>query len=416
MKIILPIAVLLIAFSCLTEDSADPGKASTFIRYFNGGFDDQAQAFDETPDKGFIILATTQITDNNVTVQRSKIKLIKTDRYGNIEWQTLYPAFGSLPFDPSYYKGRGILVEKDIERIVTGYTIVGDSINQNTGVSYLYILQTDANGSHDPAINKSKSLVLDLNGISLANIEGQSITKASNGNYLVLGSRKNSSEDMILAEINKDDLSLEWLQDYGAGGATNVTGLITHSNTIYWGGTVNRGTNTDIRFVLTTSNSATAIDPLNVPDFNEEIGGIYFSAFGPRFHIVGTTDENGSKDILYRQVSIEGGELQFQDGTKRKIIGNDATPEEGNAICTTSDGGLLIIGTTGLDDDKDYYLIKLNFLGEVVWSRIFGSDKADKGVSIMQSSDGSYVILGATNLGGLGSIMLMKTDSKGNIE
>ena len=143
MKRIIPIAILSICFACLTEESADRGRGSTFVRYINGGFDDQAQAVEETPDKGFIVLASTQITDNNVFVQRSKIKLIKTDPYGNEVWKTLYPAFADVSVDTFFYKGRDIIVEKDGAGTVNGYTIIGDSINWKTGVSYLYLMQTD---------------------------------------------------------------------------------------------------------------------------------------------------------------------------------------------------------------------------------------------------------------------------------
>jgi hypothetical protein len=412
MKRTLLFAMLLICFSCLTEDGANLGKSSTFLRYYNGGFDDVAQAFEETPDGGFIILATTQIT--KATTTKFKIKLIKTDQFGNELWHTLYPTFGDI--DTSYYKGRGFLVEKDVDGVVTGFTIVGDEIDKNTNVSYLFLIKTDANGI--PLPNKSKSFIVDLDGNPLENVEGQSITKASNGNYLVLASRSNedATEDMVLAEINKDNLDLMWIQDYGAGGVSRVTGLTTHANTIYWGGTVDRGDNTDVRFVYTTENETTAYDPLTSPEFNEEIGDICFSSFGPRFAIVGTTDENGSRDILFKQVALDGSDWLFPDQSNRRIIGDSEIPEEGNALCVTSDGGALIIGNTGAVDERDYYLIKLNFQGEIQWSKVFGSDKDDTGVSVKELSDGSYVILGATTLGGLNSIMLMKTDSRGNIE
>jgi len=415
MKRLLLLSMLLICFSCLTEESADPGKSSTFFRYFNGGYDDQAQAFEETPDKGFTILATTQITKTNVSVQNSKIKLIKTDRYGTRIWQTLYPAFGDL-VNTSYYKGRGFLAEKDINDEISKYTIVGDKIDKSTGVPYLFILQTDGNGI--PIA--SKEVVSYNNGmsvVSLANVEGQSITKLSTGNYLVLASRSNANatEDMVLAEFNKDNLNLEWLREYGESGSTYVTGLFTQVTTpgdtsIFWAGTVKKNSDPSaIRFIRTAPNAeGTIFDrPIGESEFNEEIGGICHS--GSRFNLVGTTDENGNKDILYSQLSPSG------DPSLTKIIG-DEEPQEGNAICKTDDGGLLIIGTTGLDEEKDYYLIKLNFKGDVKWSKVFGSLKADKGVSVKQVSDGSYVILGSTTLGGLGAIMLMKTDSRGNIE
>jgi hypothetical protein len=416
MKKFLLVAPILICISCLTEDGADLGKGSTFVRYYNGGLDDQAQAFEETPDKGFIILATTQITNSNVTVQRSKIKLIKTDRYGNVEWQTLYPAFDDDD-NTSYYKGRGLLVEKNGDDEVTGFTIVGDSIDKDTGVPYLYVMRTNASGE----FTSGKSFVKDEHDASLQQVEGQSIVKNSNGDYLLLGSRSDATEDMLLANISKDDLSLSWSREYGEGGSSVfVTGLMTGDNDdIFWGGTVKRNDDpTAIRFIKTVPESELAQFNLDygLPEFNEETGGICYSSFGSRFYFVGTTDENGSKDILIKKVTKNGIELLFEDGNNRKIIGDEDSPEEGNAVCTTTDGGLLLIGTTGLDEERDYYLIKLNFQGETTWSKVFGSKKADKGVSVKQIKDGSYVILGATTLGGLNSIMLMKTDSKGNIE
>lgn len=407
MKRIIPVALLLVCFSCLTEDGAQVGKASTFTRYYNGGFDDQAQAFDEFTgtntvsgehEKGFIILATTQITNTNVIIQRSKIKLIKTDWYGNSVKEALYPAFENTT-NTSYYKGRGILVEKDGENI-TGYTVVGDSIDSQTGISYLYILQTDA----DLNIIREKS-------INMPDVQGQSIAKDGDGNYLVLASHINATKDMVLAKFTKGNLNLEWSREYGGGESLYLTSLITNpENKIYWGGTVDRGNGTDIRFVTTIEDSETAFDPpIGLPEFNEEIGSICFSPVVSLFKLVGTTDENGNKDILYKQISTSGNEQST------KIIG-DGDSQEGNAICNTDDGGALIIGTTGLDDARDYYLIKIDLLGNETWSKSFGSEKADKGVGIKQISDGSYVILGATTLGGLGSIMLRKTNSRGSIE
>jgi len=249
MRIIFPAALLLIFFSCLTEDSAERGKGSTFLRYFNGGFDDQAQAFEETSENGFIILASTQITNNNVVIQRSKIKLIRVDKYGNTIWQTLYPAFGDT--NTSFYKGKGILVEKDGGGTVTGYTIVGDSIDRNTGVSYLYIMQTDANGN----FNRGKSL-------PLPNVQGQSITK-DNGGYLVLGSRSNTEEDMVIARFNASNLSIDWTREYGEGGNFFVTGLITDSqNNIFWGGSVRINNKTDMRLVQTVPKALGAASTL----------------------------------------------------------------------------------------------------------------------------------------------------------
>ena len=413
MKRILPVILLLACLSCLKEETADPGKASTFVRYFNGGFDDQAHAFEQLPDGGFLILATTQVTDNLIH-KKTKIKLIRTDRYGNTVKQTLYPAFGDPLDNTLFLKGRGMIVEKGTDGEVTGYTIVGDEINITNGESHIYIMKTDADGN----FLQSKKLLEDSNNDPLTNVQGQSIAKDANGDYLVLGFRTDGVlEDMVLIKLDKTTLNPLWSRLYGEGGSLSVTGLLTNNdnNSIYWTGTVARATGTDMRLITTVPDSPTAFNPLiGRPEFNEETGGMCYSPINSRINIVGTTDEKGNRDIIFKQLTADGSGTVV---TSKIIDDENEIPEEGNAICTTKDGGVLIIGNSGIDEEsKNYYLIKLNFAGEVKWSKIFGSKKADKGVGVMQASDGSYVILGSTILGGLNSIMLMKTDSKGNIE
>jgi hypothetical protein len=402
MRRLLTFALVFTCISCLTEEGADPGKSKTFFRYFNGGYDDQAQAFDETPDGGFIILATTQLTDENASVQNSKIKIIKTDRYGNKTWQTLFPSFTSV--DPSYYKGRGIIVEKDGLDMVEGYTIVGDSIDAIENISYLYVQKINSDGA-SPVGRALKSI---------PNVQGVSIVRDGDG-YLVLGTKSGDpTNDMVLARLF-NDLTVDWVREYGSGKTTHITGLFNDSQAeeIFWGGTVTLDNQTtDIRFVKTKPDQEGVIFAPNIgePTFNEETGSICYSSFGPNFHIVGTTDVLGSRDIIYKRLSTDG----FSFNTV--IIGDDLLSEEGNAICTTKDEGTIIIASAGLNDESDYYLIKLNYFGETMWSRKFGSEKADRGVSVKQISDGSYVVLGSTTLGGRNTIMLTKRNSIGNIE
>jgi hypothetical protein len=397
MKRFLPLAILFLCISCLTEEGADPGKSKTFFRYYNGGYDDEAKAFEETSkDGGFIILATTQVTGTS-----SKIKLLKTDRYGNRVWQTLFPSFSST--DPASYTGRGILIEKNTDDEVTGYVIVGDSIIAN--VPYLYVQRVNGNGE-DP-VGRAIS--------SLSNVEGISIAKDNDG-FLVLGTKRNDPQyDMVLARL-KNDLSLDWYREYGAGKTTDITSLYNDpvNQEIFWGGTVtlNNDQPTDIRFIKTKPmNESTVFSPnFGEPSFNEVTGGICYSEFGSSFNLVGTTDVSGSLDIIYKRVNRSG----TQENSV--LIGDEDNDEAGNAIWTTNDNGSILIATAGTGELSDYYLIKLNYFGDVMWSTKFGSNKNDVGVSVRQTTDGSYVVLGTTLLGGRKTIMLSKRNSTGNIE
>ncbi|MCX8489473.1 MAG: hypothetical protein ORN54_00215, partial [Cyclobacteriaceae bacterium] len=85
--------ILLLMGGCAKESSVAPAKAPTFVRYFNGGNNDKAESLMEASDGGLIILANTSIQNPVTLAITTRIKLIKTDAYGNQLWQKFYPEF-----------------------------------------------------------------------------------------------------------------------------------------------------------------------------------------------------------------------------------------------------------------------------------------------------------------------------------
>jgi len=79
--------------------------------------------------------------------------------------------------------------------------------------------------------------------------------------------------------------------------------------------------------------------------------------------------------------------------------------DQGNSIIATSDGGCAAIGRTFSNDgdvsnntgDSDYWFVKLDSLGNLEWERCYGYDLidyVDHGHSIYQASDGGFIIAG----------------------
>ncbi len=77
--------------------------------------------------------------------------------------------------------------------------------------------------------------------------------------------------------------------------------------------------------------------------------------------------------------------------------------DTGQAVITTSDGGLAILGyTNSVDGDllgkltsvNDYWLLKLNADGEKEWSRTYGGSMDDRGQSVIETADGGFAITG----------------------
>ena len=208
MKKILYLSVFALLSSCLTEKNADPGKPSTFVRYFNGGNNDIAQVAEETSDKGIIVLGTTEIFNDATGLTSYKIKLIKTDEYGNVVWQKVYPDFSNAT---QSLRARSLL-----QLSTGGFMVIGESVLAN-GKTEMYILVLKADGTQDPA---SKTIDFSSVVASTLSIQGQAIQLNNNGNYLVLGAIQDVSDNMLLAELDKSNLSIKWIKKYGAGTST----------------------------------------------------------------------------------------------------------------------------------------------------------------------------------------------------
>ncbi len=98
--------------------------------------------------------------------------------------------------------------------------------------------------------------------------------------------------------------------------------------------------------------------------------------------------------------------------------GGPAT-ERGYDIRQTSDGGFIVVGCTHSfgAGDYDVYLLRLDFVGGVIWSKTFGGSAKDIGRSVRITADGGYVIGGSTASFGSGfdDFYLIKTNRDGDM-
>lgn len=91
--------------------------------------------------------------------------------------------------------------------------------------------------------------------------------------------------------------------------------------------------------------------------------------------------------------------------------------EAGNSVQQTFDGGYIIVGMTNSygSGGQDIYVIKTNSTGDTVWTRVFGDPRDDWGVSVQQTVDSGYIIAANTTLSSYYTeIVLSRLDSQGN--
>jgi hypothetical protein len=433
MKRFLPFIFILI-LACATEEKIGPSKASTFVRYFNGGSSDEAQAVIQTKDNGFLILANTAVKASEQIGAHYKVKIIKTDEFGNQVWQKFYPAFSERNenneivvsndfFNGEYIsrKGHGIIPVDD------GYVIVGEDIQNGGTLAQLMVMTIDSNGDN--------SVVL-VNKTPLTSVTGVGVAVNSKGNYLALGSEyvapgsDAKSPTMHIAEFGKVSKKVEWSAQYGAGTVVNLANrlFLDAADNAFWGGTVKKddSNTSQIRFIeiITGPSNPGGINfDRSISQTSDTEVGNDFCKYGAGFAVIGKTNKNtsGDFDIVFKRITANGTELSSMSFPLGNEEGDFKQNEEGNSICATRDGGLLLLGTVESNSsfgrgDKDYYLIKIDAFGTTSWTQVYGSKFEDIGVNVIQSSDGGYVVLGNTALGRVKTIMLMKTDKNGHIE
>jgi hypothetical protein len=99
------------------------------------------------------------------------------------------------------------------------------------------------------------------------------------------------------------------------------------------------------------------------------------------------------------------------------VIGGKG-PDRGVSVQQTRDNGYIVIGVTSSfgSGEEDIYLVRLNSFGDTLWARTYGGPNSENGWSVVEGSDG-YILAGFTNSMGAGGFdfYLLKTDDEGNM-
>ena len=120
------------------------------------------------------------------------------------------------------------------------------------------------------------------------------------------------------------------------------------------------------------------------------------------------------------------GNIQWQ-----KCLGGSSS-DRAESIQQTSDGGFIMTGRTGSNDGdvlgnhggQDYWVVKLNNIGNIQWQKCLGGSSSDWVHSIQQTSDGGFIVAGETwsndgdvsGMHGDDDYWVVKLDNSGNIK
>ncbi|NYT02762.1 MAG: hypothetical protein GKC10_08430 [Methanosarcinales archaeon] len=308
-------------------------------------------------------------------------------------------ASGNREWDQSY-GGSDDDLGYGVQETSDGYVVVGTTGSFGVGEERLWLLKTDGGGR--------KLWDVTLGGfVSSEGDGGWSVQQLGDG-YLVVGYTRSFAAGERDLWMVKTDLwgKKQWSRSFGGQRDDVGFSLLPWDIGGYLasGYTSNEETGQDLYLV--------AVDGQGTLLWNQSYGGqgnqAAFSQARTReggVVLTGRTDSGrGDHDVLLMKLNFS----RQPDWTRSY---GDEGNEVGLSVAATSDGGYLVCGRTSSTPrgDQDLLLLKTDFSGDLQWKLNLGGPEDDIGTAVMETADG-YLVLGVTSSFGSGSedIWLLK--------
>lgn len=356
-----------------------------WVKNFGGSGEDTARSIVRTSDGGYAILGFSNSMDGELSHKTTNVNdywLLKLDEGGNVLWSRTY---GGSKDD----RGQSVVQTMDGGYAITGYAMSSDGDGSNNeGFHDNWILKLDAQGN----IEWEQSF-----GFS-GHDHSYDLVQTADGGFFFVGFL-----DITAAEGDGN---------YGKGATTR------HGVGEFWGTKIDGAGNLQWRRYFGGTNNDRAHAVVQAND-----GGFVMTGFSESddFDISNT---RGSYDFWVIKINAIG-ELLWE----RSLGGSGI--EIAQDIAKTADNGYVLTGNTFSTDNEisrnhgesDFWLVKINDNGELVWEITYGGSKFDAAESVSLSSDGGFIISGnsksndkdVTENAGENDLWILKTDADGNV-
>jgi hypothetical protein len=348
---------------------------------FGGSASDWAQSIQITTDGGYVVAGYTQSNDSNVSGNHGgdDFWVLKLSSSGAIQWQT---CLGGTGIDDA----QSIQETADGGYVIAGYSNSNDGdVTGNHGADDFWIVKLNSTG----ILQWQKS----LGGTGWD--DALCVTQTIDGGYLITGDSQSNNGDVSGNHGNFD----AWLVKLDASG------------NIQWqkcfGGT---GDDTFSKIQQTLDSGYVAIGSSN--STNGDVSG-----------------NHGGFDYWVVKLNPTGG-IQWH-----KCFGGSGE-DIGYTIIQTADSNYYVSGFTrsnngdvsglhGTSGQPDFWVLKLDKTGSLIWQKCLGGTGDDKSYAIEQTIDGGAVVTGYTksNNGDVSGnhstnhdYWIVKLDDSGNLE
>lgn len=370
---------------CFLKSEAQNAPAIEWQKSVGGTGDDESSSVQQTSDGGFIVAGESHSNDNDVSGNHGQADfwIVKLDATGNIEWQK--PLGGSFSDFAS-----SIQQTTDGGFIVAGYSKSNDGDvtghHGTTATNDYWVVKLDSVGT----IEWEKSL-----GGTLTDF-GTSIQQTADSGFVVAGWSFSNDGDVT---------------GHHGGSSTYDYWIVklTASGNLTWQKSLGGNANDYANSIQQTTDGGFIVAGASASNDNDVSGN------------------HGSYDFWIVKLDSDG-TIVWQ-----KCLGGTGD-DQAFSIAQTTDGGFITAGySTSNNGDvsvnygsADYWVAKLDSSGNLVWEKSLGGNAYEQANFIGQTADDGYIVAGYTaSYGGdvtgfhgayfWGDYWVVKLDNSGNL-
>ncbi|MFH1434631.1 MAG: hypothetical protein ABIJ56_02830 [Pseudomonadota bacterium] len=288
-----------------------------------------------------------------------------------------------------------------------GYVAAGATNSYGEGGSDVWVVKLDAGGR----IEWEKTYG------GPADDEARSIRQSPRGGYIVAGSTRSfgvGSDGAVWVLRLDEEGAVQWQKTFDGGQGAAVA-LAGGGGYAVAGGTAQHGAGGSDAWVIKLDEDGSTLWQNTYGDSDSETAYAITNTSDVGFAVAGWTSSFGAGWADFWVLKLDG------DGTvvwAKAYGGSEA--EDARFIMQTPDDGFVVAGWTVSfgAGEADAWVLKLDSDGGVQWQSAFGGSGIDRAFSVSRASDGAYVVAGRTESFGSGGadVMVLGLDSEGALQ
>ncbi len=394
-NIIKYIAIILISVVTYSCDKFDiqSEQADAFVKLY-GDWSSDIGVDVKCYKDGYLVLATTTSTSNMTT----DITIFRTDEYGNQK--------GNMKTKD----GGGNDLAGSLETTSDGgFVVVGtveDTINNNENI-FLAKYNSDLNLEWEKLIGGT----YDEEGVVIKKAPaGYIITGSTNSPH---GNNPAGVKDIYLVKVD-DNGNIEWESQFGGEGTDYAADIIVYSEGYAIVGSTDYFQENNLGkfniFLVKASFNGGEVDKFSYGSIYNDYGNALVET-EDAFIVVGSLENNDGSDAEVYLIKIDKNNLQ--NTIWNESFGSNLYDQGFDILNTNS--GFAVVGNTEISKGTTaVYLLEINEDGTEKYNNILGNYNQSV-YSFETTSDGGYIMVGSSGEVGNEMIYLMKVNSEGDM-